>query len=107
MIGLNFEIKMKAGFFKTQAYCLTTGSGQIILTPLGNSEMERQVIEWEELKSVSIISRSMTSVELEITTHSRTYFGSISSSADLEEIIRNLAREFSNKFIFQHGDIQT
>lgn len=104
---MTFEIKMKVGFFKTQAYCLTTESGQIVLTPLGNSEMERQVIEWEELKSVSIISQNMTSVELEIAAHSHTYFGSISSSADLEEIIRNLAREFGNKFIFQHGNIQT
>jgi hypothetical protein len=105
VIGLTFEIKMKAGFFKTQAYCLTAESGQIVLTPLDNLEMEPQVIEWEELKSVSIISRNMTSAELEIAAHGRTYVGSISSTADLEEIIRNFAREFGHKFIFQHGDI--
>jgi hypothetical protein len=105
--GLNLEIKLKAGFFKTKAYCLTTKSRQIVLTPLDNGEMERQVIEWEELKSFSIISRNMISVELEIATLSHTYFGSISSSDDLEEIIKNLAREFGTKFIFQHGNIQT
>lgn len=102
---MTFEIRLKAGFFKTQAYYLTIEAGQIILTPVDNASIEREVIEREELKSVSIISRTMNSGELEIATQKQIYLGSISPSADLEELTRNLAQEFGDKFIFQHGNI--
>lgn len=101
---MTFEIKLKVGFFKTQAYYLTIAGEQIILTPQDSSETERLVIERKELKSVSIISRNVTSADLEITTHRHTYLGSISPSDDLKELTRNLAQEFGDKFIFHHGN---
>jgi len=105
VFDVTFEIKLKAGFFKTQTYYLTVEAEQIILTPLDDPETERQVIDKKELKSISIYSRNMTSGELEIITHSNTYLGSISSSADLEELTRCLALEFGDKFNFQHGNV--
>lgn len=102
---MTFEIKIKAGFFKTQNYYLTVEAGQIILTPREDSENRRLVIEDHNLKSVSIISRNTYSGELEITTHSNTYIGSINLQTGMEEITKKLAQEFGSKFIFQHGNI--
>ena len=101
---MNLEIKLKAGFFKTQDYCLTLEAERIILNPRDDMERERLVIEEKELKSFSIITRNYDSGELEIITDNNIYTGSFSSCADWEELFRGLDQEFGDKFIFRHGN---
>ena len=102
---MTFEIKIKAGFFKTQPYYLTIETRQIILTPQSEAENGRVVIDDKDLKAVSIISKNMNSSEIEIITYSNTYIGSINSENDLKEITRHLAQEFGGKFILQCGNV--
>ncbi len=101
---MNLEIKLKAGFFKTQDYYLTLEAERIILNPRDDMERERLVIEEKELKSFSIITRNYDSGELEIITDNNIYTGSFSSCTDWEELFRGFAQEFGDKFIFRHGN---
>lgn len=101
---MNLEIKLKAGFFKTQDYYLTLEAERIILNPRDDAARERLVIEEKELKSFSIITGNYNSGEVEIITDHNIYTGSFSSCADWEELFRGLAQEFGDKFIFRHGN---
>lgn len=101
---MNLEIKLKAGFFKTQDYYLTLEAERIILNPRDDAARERLVIEEKELKSFSIITGNYNSGEVEIITDHNIYTGSFSSCADWEELFRGLAQEFGDKFVFRHGN---
>ena len=101
---MNLEIKLKAGFFKTQEYNLILETDRIILNPRDEMERERLVIEEKELKSLSIITRNYDSGELEIITDHNIYTGSFSSCADWEELFRGLDQVLGDKFIFSHGN---
>lgn len=100
---MTFEIRLKAGFFKTQAYYLTVGSGQIIMTPQENDGKERVVINKDELQSVSLMSRNWTSAEMEIVTPTNIYVGSLAEPTDLKKLASNLEQEFGAKYVLQRS----
>ncbi len=101
---VTFEIRLKAGFFKTQTYYLTVGSGQIIMTPQENDGKDRVVIKEDELQSISMTSRNWVSAELEIATPTNIYVGSLAAQTDLKKLASNLDQEFGSKFVFQRGN---
>ena len=96
-----FEIRLKAGFFKTQVYCLTAGSGQIILTPQEDDGRKRVIINEDELQSISIIGRIRPYTELEIVSLTDIYVGSLAAQTDLKKLAINLDREFGAKFVWR------
>lgn len=101
MSDVTYEIKLKEGFFKTQVYYLTVGSGQIILTPQEHDDKDQVVINGDELQSVSIMSRNRTSPELEIVTSTNIYDGNLSAQIDLKKLAGDLDQEFGLKFVLQ------
>jgi len=100
-----FEVRLKAGFFKTQLYFMSIAGGQIVLTPQEHFANGRLIIAEDDLESVGITSWDMVDGELEIATSHRVYLGRFVSSTDLEAVARSLCREFGSKFRFQHGVI--
>lgn len=100
MVILTFEIRLKAGFFKTQVYYLTVGSGQIVLTPLERDGNDRVVINGDELQSVSMMNRG-NHAELEIVASTNIYVGSLAAQTDIKKLAGNLDREFGAKFVLQ------
>ncbi|MDD2555552.1 MAG: hypothetical protein PHN17_04280 [Syntrophaceticus sp.] len=98
---VTFEIRLKAGFFKTQVCYLKVGSGQIILIPQEHDGNDRVVINGDELQSVNIMSRNLTYAELEIVTTTNIYVGSLAAETDLKKLAVNLGQEFGAKFVLQ------
>lgn len=98
---MTFEIKLKAGFFKTLRYCLAVDHRQILLTPQDDSQSEVLLINDYELKSIYIVRGSLRAGEIEIVTQNDSYLGNFASHTDMEEVYRVFAREFGKKTVFQ------
>ncbi len=95
---MTFEIKIKAGFFKTRLYFLSITKGQLILTPREESDDGRLVVEFSDLKSICIIRKDQVSGELEIVTANGIMIGNFAPHTNLEEVSQELSREFGRKF---------
>lgn len=96
-----FEIKLKAGFFKTRRCYLTIGQKRIVLAPQDTDEREQLIIDDNILKFVYIIRRGLSAGEIEIVTQSGSYIGNFLPQTSMEEVCQVLAREFGDKFIIQ------
>jgi len=103
---MTFEIKLKAGFFKTSRYSLTIDNKQILLIPQkdsnDDSENGKLVIDDNDLKSVCIIKGNLGAGEIEIVAQSGIYIGNFVSQTNLEEVGQVFANEFGNKFTLQY-----
>lgn len=93
---MTYDIKLKTGFFKTQPYLLILDQGQIILTPHAADDNSRLVIDAGSIRSISL-----TADEFEIITDVL-YTGRLSNQTDVNQLSYLLAKEFGDKFIFQH-----
>lgn len=97
---MTFEVKLKAGFFKTLCYYLTVRHGQISLTP-HDSDDEKFIINNNELISMYIFEKSSQTGGIEIITQSRVYTLNFAIQSNLDDVRRAFAKEFGSKFIFQ------
>lgn len=92
---MTFEIKLKAGFFKTQQYFLTIGRKHINLTPQ-NAANDSFLIDDNELIAIGIFKKNRQTAEIEIITSSSVYTGAFSLRKNLEEVCLALVKEFGN-----------
>ncbi len=95
---MTLEVKLKAGFFKTEHYYLSIGHRQIFLTP-HDADNEKFIIDNNELISICIFKKSCQKGELEIFAQSRVYTLDFAIQSNLDDVRRAFAKEFGNKFI--------
>lgn len=93
---MTFDIKLRSGFFKTEPYSFTIDQGQIVLIPQAANDNSRLVIDGRSIQSIYL-----TAGEFEILTDVL-YTGSFSNQTDLNQLSYLFAKEFGEKFIFQH-----
>lgn len=101
---MTYNVRFRAGFFKTQPYVLDISAGQILLYPRDDKSMESFVIKSHELERISISKGNTNSREIEIKTRTDTYIGILDSRTDFEQFLCDLSREFGRKFIINGGD---
>ncbi|KUO51165.1 MAG: hypothetical protein APF76_16880 [Desulfitibacter sp. BRH_c19] len=94
---MSVDIRLKAGFFKTQLYSLGVCQNQLILIPKENTELNRIIVTANELMSVTVFKRGSKIVELEIKTKDTSYIGHTASETNLEELFFTFSGEFGNK----------
>lgn len=95
---MTFKVRLKAGFFKTRPYLLSFSDGQLILTPGEKSEGSCLVVRDRDLKSIGIKKGGHKHAELEIITLNGVIIGNLAPHTDLEEVYKEVAREFGHKF---------
>ncbi|HHV15412.1 MAG TPA: hypothetical protein GXX58_02395 [Gelria sp.] len=99
-----YNVRLRAGFFKTQPYVLDIVGKQIVLYPKHATDMEKFVIDEHDLNTISIIKGIKNLTEFEIKTQTGIYIGIIDSRTNLEELLCDLTREFGRKFIINGRD---
>jgi len=92
---MTFEVKLKAGFFRTRSFYLTIGQGRLVLTPQDSTDDSRLVIDAHQLQSIYL-----TAGEFEIIADS-IYTGSFAPHTNLNQLSYLLATEFGEKFSVQ------
>jgi hypothetical protein len=104
VVMMPYNVKLRCGFYKTQPYVLDIVGKQIVLYPKHATDMEEFVIDEHDLNTINIIKGIKNLTEFEIRTQTGVHLGTLDSSANLEELLCDLTREFGRKFIINGRD---
>lgn len=94
---MNYQVKLKSGFFKTLKYKMTVEEDELILKPELREGFDLIAIRNEDVLELGFIRYPGGKLEFEIITTGAYYFGYISPDNDTEELIRVLKNSFGKR----------
>lgn len=100
MVKLDFEFRMKTGFFETKIYDLLIRKGKLILSP---KESEERLITVPEENILSItLKKNQKSLEMEILTDEKIYQGQLDNKTDYERFISKMKENINKKILCEY-----
>lgn len=100
VIRLGFEFRMKIGFFETKTYDLSIRKGKLILSP---RESDDGLITMQEENILSItLKKSQRSLEVEIQTDEKIYYGLLDNNKDYEKFINEMKENINKKILCEY-----
>lgn len=97
---MDFEFRMKTGFFETKLYNLLIRKGKLILSPK-ESEGRQITIPEENVFDITI-KKSRKSFEVEIQTDEEIYQGLLDNDADSENFIYQMKKNINKKILCEY-----
>ncbi|WP_312833422.1 hypothetical protein [Sedimentibacter saalensis] len=97
---MDFEFRMKTGFFETKIYYLHIRKGKLIFSPK-ESDDNLIVIPDENILNITL-KKSKKSFEIEIQTSEKFYQGLLYNKIDYEEFINQIKENINKKIIFEY-----
>ena len=96
---MEFEFRLKTGFYETQIFDFLIFKGKLVLSP---SEARNQVITIPEKDIMNITLKNEKSLEIEIQTWEKIYQGTFSNIADYEKLIKQLKENINKKIVCEY-----
>lgn len=96
---MQFEVKMKTGFYKTTNYDLSADQHLLLLIPVKNKTDVAIQIPEEDL--ISIILTKKKKSEIEIKTYNQIFTGTFTLNTDLREVQQALKKHITTKIHYE------
>lgn len=97
---MDFEFRMKTGFFETKVYDLLIRKGKLILSP---KEPEDRLIAIPEKSILNItLKKGRKSFEMEIQTDEKIYQGLLDDKTDYEKLINQMKENINKKILCEY-----
>lgn len=97
---MDFEFRMKTGFFETKNYYLHISKGKLIFSPK-ESDDNLIVIPDENILNITF-KISKKSFEMEVQTYETTYEGLLDNKIDYEKFIKQIKENINKKIICEY-----
>ena len=95
---MNYEVKMKTGFFETTRYYLSASSGGIALYPADDKNIARIHVPEEELIDIMLIKDKNAGIEIK--TNHQTITGIFTNNLDLRDVHNELRKHIKKDVIY-------
>lgn len=97
---MDFEFRMKTGFFETKMYDLLIGKGKLIFSP---KESDDQLIAIPDKNILNItFKKSKKSFEMEIQTCEKIYQRLLDNKIDYEKFINQIKENINKKILCEY-----
>jgi hypothetical protein len=96
---LEYEVRLKTGFFETKFYALLISKGRLRLSPKIPEDAEIILLD----KDISeLLLKNGEDLEIEINTPGQSYQGTITYKADYEDLLRELKANLNMKILCEY-----
>lgn len=97
---MDFEFRMKTGFFETKIFNLLISKGKLVLSPQGS---DHQLITIPEESILNItLEKKEKSIKMEIQTHEEIYQGLLGNTTVNEQLLSQLKKNINKKIYCEY-----
>jgi len=96
---LDYELRLKTGFFETKIYAMKINKGKLRLSPQKSADEEIVLLD----KDISgIMLKNGEALEIEINLLEQSYQGTITSKAKYEDLLNGLKTNLNTKILCEY-----